>query len=223
LLETREDLPEGQDPSLSVAAFNKSFGTSHRGELLSFGCELARNKGGVPRILTLWKSSALIDETGERGSEQSLHLLGEVARDSGKEPRSSLKKTSASLGKSSASSGKKVTIRNLSEKGSSLLVNPCSSQLYDFLLMTLIMDFSEFKDLLRSYLPSRLAKYQEDYALKSSMLGKIAVERLIEQEKVNKQLSHESKELKRNFALSQAANVDLEKKVAELAEALKHC
>jgi hypothetical protein len=191
--------------------------------LLSFGCELARNKGGAPRILTLSKSSALIDETGERGSQQSLHLLGEVARDSGKEPRSSLKKTSGSLGKSSASSGKKVTIRNLSEKGSSLFVNPCSSQLYDFLLMTLIMDFSEFKNLLRSYPPSRLAKYQEDYALKSSMLGKIAVERLIEQEKVNKQISHESKELKRNFALAQAANVDLEKKVAELAEALKHC
>jgi hypothetical protein len=34
LLETREDLPEGQDPSPSVAAFNKSIGTSHRGELL---------------------------------------------------------------------------------------------------------------------------------------------------------------------------------------------
>jgi hypothetical protein len=55
------------------------------------------------------------------------------------------------------------------------------------------------------------------------MLGKIAVERLIEQEKVNKQLSLESKEVKRNFALAQAANLALEKKVAELAEALKHC
>jgi hypothetical protein len=53
LLETREDLPEGQDPSPSVAAFNKSFGTSHRGELLSVGCEVARNKGGEPRVLTL--------------------------------------------------------------------------------------------------------------------------------------------------------------------------
>jgi hypothetical protein len=31
LLETREDLPEGQDASPSVVAFNKSFGTSHRG------------------------------------------------------------------------------------------------------------------------------------------------------------------------------------------------
>jgi thiamine pyrophosphate-dependent acetolactate synthase large subunit-like protein len=40
---------------------------------------------------------------------------------------------------------------------------------------------------------------------------------------VNKQLFRESKELYRNFALAQSANLDLEKKVAELAEALKHC
>jgi hypothetical protein len=139
LLETREDLPKGQDPSPFVAAFNKSFGTSYRGELLSVGCEVARNKGGAPKILALWKSSALIDETGERSSEQSLHTLGEAVRNSGKEPRSSLKKTSASLGKSSASSGKKVTIQNLSAKGSSLFTDSSTSQLYDFLLMTLIM------------------------------------------------------------------------------------
>jgi hypothetical protein len=81
LLETREDLPEGQDPSPSVTAFNKSFDTSHRGELLSVGCEVARKKGGAPRILTLWKTSALIDETGEGGSEQSLHSLGQAVRD----------------------------------------------------------------------------------------------------------------------------------------------
>jgi hypothetical protein len=55
------------------------------------------------------------------------------------------------------------------------------------------------------------------------MLGKVAAERLIDQEKAYKQLSQESKELKRNFALAQSANLDLEKKVAELAEALKHC
>jgi predicted metallo-beta-lactamase superfamily hydrolase len=83
--------------------------------------------------------------------------------------------------------------------------------------------FSEFKDLLRSYPSSRLAKYQEYYALKSSMLVKIAAERIIEQEKVSKQLSLQSKEVKRNFAVAQAANLDLEKKVAELAETLKHC
>jgi hypothetical protein len=83
------------------------------------------------------------------------------------------------------------------------------------------MKFSEFKDLLRSYPPSKLARFQEDYALKHSMLGKVAVELLVEQEKANKQLSQESKELKRSFALAQTANIDLEKKVAELAEALK--
>jgi hypothetical protein len=53
------------------------------------------------------------------------------------------------------------------------------------------------------------------------MLGKVAVERLVDQEKANKQLSQEAKELKRSFTLAQSANIDLEKKVAELAEALK--
>jgi chromosome segregation ATPase len=55
------------------------------------------------------------------------------------------------------------------------------------------------------------------------MLGKVAVERLVDQEKKNKKLSQESKELKRNFSLAQSANLDLEKKVAELVEALKVC
>jgi hypothetical protein len=55
------------------------------------------------------------------------------------------------------------------------------------------------------------------------MLGKVAVERLVDQEKTNKKLSPESKELRRSFALAQSANLDLEKKVAELVEALKVC
>jgi hypothetical protein len=50
------------------------------------------------------------------------------------------------------------------------------------------------------------------------MLKKVAVERLAEQEKANKQLR--KVELKRSFALAQSVNIDLEKKVAELAEAL---
>jgi hypothetical protein len=101
---------------------------------------VARNKGGAPKILTLWKSSALIDETEEGGSEQSLHSLGGAVRDSVKEPRSYLKKTSASLGKSSSGSGKKVTLQNLSRQGSTLFVNSCASQLYDFLLLILFME-----------------------------------------------------------------------------------
>jgi type IV secretory pathway VirJ component len=53
------------------------------------------------------------------------------------------------------------------------------------------------------------------------MLGKVAIERLAEQEKLNEQLSQKSKELERNFTLAQSTNMELKKKVAELAEALK--
>jgi hypothetical protein len=55
------------------------------------------------------------------------------------------------------------------------------------------------------------------------LIGRVAAERLVEEEKINAQLSQESKEVKHNFALAQSANLDLEKKVAELVEALKHC
>jgi hypothetical protein len=220
LLEIREVVPEGQAPSPSLAAFNKSFSTSHRGELLSVGFEAASIGSGASKILTLWKLPTLVDDTGEGGSEQT----GGVARESGKDPHSVVRRASVSQGKTSSSSGKKVTMQNLSRQGSFLFVSFCTFQICEFLLKTLVMDFfSEFKDLLRSYPPSKLARFQEDYALKSSMLGKVAVERLVDQEKANKQLFQESKKLKHNFALAQSANLDLEKKVAELAEALKVC
>jgi hypothetical protein len=141
LVEVREPLPEGRDPSPSVAAFNKSFGTLYRGELLSVGCEVSRNKGGAPKILTLWKSSALIDETGGQGSEQSLHSLGGAVHDSEKEPCSSSQKTPASLSKPTSGSGKKVTLQNLSRQGSIIYVNFCTFQLYEFLLKILVMEF----------------------------------------------------------------------------------
>jgi hypothetical protein len=48
LVEVRESLPEGQDPSPSIAAFNKSFGTSHRDELLSVGRKVTKNRDGTP-------------------------------------------------------------------------------------------------------------------------------------------------------------------------------
>jgi predicted nucleic acid-binding Zn-ribbon protein len=55
------------------------------------------------------------------------------------------------------------------------------------------------------------------------MLGKVAAEQLIDQEKLNRQLSQECKELKRNFSFAHSTNLDLEKKVAKLAEVLKRC
>jgi hypothetical protein len=84
LVKIREDLPEGHTPFPSLVAFNKSFGTSYRGELLSVGCEAAGTRGGTSKILTHWKSSTLVNETGEGASEQTSRLPGETARDSRK-------------------------------------------------------------------------------------------------------------------------------------------
>jgi hypothetical protein len=64
LVETREDLPEGQDPSPSIAAFNKSFGTSYQGELLSVGHEMAAEGDSVSKLLLLCNSSEFMDEIG---------------------------------------------------------------------------------------------------------------------------------------------------------------
>jgi chromosome segregation ATPase len=89
------------------------------------------------------------------------------------------------------------------------------------LVEDLLLNFSEFKNLLHSYSPSKLARFHEDYTLKYSMLGKVAIERLSKQEKINEELSQKSKELERNFTLAQSTNLELERKVAELAEALK--
>jgi hypothetical protein len=121
-----------------VAAFNKSFGTSHRGELLSVGCEVANNKDGASEILTLWKSPTLINEIGEGGSEQTLHLFGESARDSGKRHCTPSKKISVFWDKPSASSGKKVATKGLDKKGSLLFtvlfVSNFSISTYGFVL-----------------------------------------------------------------------------------------
>jgi predicted nucleic acid-binding Zn-ribbon protein len=89
--------------------------------------------------------------------------------------------------------------------------------------MALFIDFLEFEDLLRSYPTSKFVNHHSDYAAKASISGRIACERLTEQEEINKKLLEESKKLSRDFKLSRAANSDLEKKVAELAVALKKC
>jgi hypothetical protein len=118
LLEVRVVVPEVQAPSPSLAAFNKSFGTSHRGELLSVGFETTNIGSSTSKILTLWKLPALVDETGGEGSEQTRG----VARDFGKGLHSALRKTSSSQGKTSSSSMKKVTMQNLSKQGSFLFI-----------------------------------------------------------------------------------------------------
>jgi hypothetical protein len=76
-VETRENLLEDQDPSPSMIAFNKSFGTSYRGELLSVGYEKIDARDGSSKLLTLWNSSKIMGEIGEGHSEQrSPPLIG---------------------------------------------------------------------------------------------------------------------------------------------------
>jgi hypothetical protein len=120
LIETREDVPKDQDPSPSIDAFNKSFGTSYRGELLSVGYEVAAVGGGASEILTLWKLLILINVIGEGASEKTFHLFGETARDSGKGHCTPSKKTFVSLGKASTNSGKKLAAKY--KKGSLLFI-----------------------------------------------------------------------------------------------------
>jgi hypothetical protein len=69
-VEAREVVPEDQAPSPSLAAFNKSFGTSHRGKLLSVGFETTGVGSKMSKILTLWKSPIIVDETRGESSEQ---------------------------------------------------------------------------------------------------------------------------------------------------------
>jgi hypothetical protein len=139
LIEVRESLPGGQDPSPSIAAFNKSFGTSHRGEQLSVGREVTKNIDGTPRILMLWESPALIDETGEEGSDDSLEGIACISR---RVDDSSQKNASASVGKSFSSSGKRVIMKNYSRQGSPLSTISLDFRSFTFFLfVTLSMIF----------------------------------------------------------------------------------
>jgi hypothetical protein len=142
LIETSVNVPEGQDPSLSIAAFNKSFGTSYRGELLSVGYEVAGVGGDASEILTLWKLPILINEIGEGASEQTLHLFGETTRDFGKGLCTPSKKTSISLGKPSTSSGRKLATKD--KKGSLLCTALFASY---FSILYLWLCFAIFQNL----------------------------------------------------------------------------
>jgi hypothetical protein len=109
LVETRDDLPEDQDPSSSLITFNKSFGTSYRGELLSVGYEKTDARDGTSKLLTLWNSSKIVDETGEGASKQMSPPLIGTPHESGKGP---------------SSSSQRFTVETLSRKGSQIV---CSS------------------------------------------------------------------------------------------------
>jgi hypothetical protein len=76
------------------------------------------------------------------------------------------------------------------------------------LILFIVANFPDFKALLQTYPASKLEYYQKTYALKASILGKVASEHLVEQEEALKKMSKESKKLKREFNLAQVANLD---------------
>jgi hypothetical protein len=117
LVEVREIVPEDQAPSPSLAAFNKSFGTSHRGKLLRVGFETTGVGSKTSKFLTLWKSSAIVDETGEEASERP----EEVAQGSERGPHTVSETTPSPRGKTSSGSTKQVTMQHFSKQGSFLL------------------------------------------------------------------------------------------------------
>jgi hypothetical protein len=126
LVEVREVVPEDQAPSPSLAAFNKSFGTSHRGKLLRVGFETSGVGGKTSKFLTLWKSSAIVDETGEEASERP----EEAVQGSEKGPLSIPETTPSPQGKASSDSTKQVTMQHFSKQGSFILAgSSCHSRL----------------------------------------------------------------------------------------------
>jgi hypothetical protein len=129
LVEVREVVPEDQTPSPSLAAFNKSFGTSHRGKLLSVGFETTGARRKTSKILTLWKSSVTIDESGRESSGQPEG----AAAGSEKGPHPSPEGTPSPQGSASSSSAKQVTMQQFSKRGSSFLSTfSCFSPILEF-------------------------------------------------------------------------------------------
>jgi hypothetical protein len=122
LVEVREVVPEDQAPSPSLAAFNKSFGTSHRGKLLRVGFETTGVGSKASKFLTLWKSSIIVDETGGEASER----LEKAAQDSEKGPHPTSETTPSSRGKTSSGSAKQVTMQHFSKQGLFLFIAFCA-------------------------------------------------------------------------------------------------
>jgi hypothetical protein len=88
-VKTHEDLHEDQDPSPLMIAFNKSFGTFYRGELLSVGYEKVDTRDGTSKFLSLWDSSKIMSETGEGNSKQASPPLIGTPDDLVKQPSTS--------------------------------------------------------------------------------------------------------------------------------------
>jgi hypothetical protein len=100
LIESREELPKGQDPSPSVISYNESFGTYFRGELLSVRGEVVDSYDDTPKFSLLWTSPEFVDETEEELPKKRSRLIGETPSVFKKHPSAADKQISSSLQKS---------------------------------------------------------------------------------------------------------------------------
>jgi predicted nucleic acid-binding Zn-ribbon protein len=92
-----------------------------------------------------------------------------------------------------------------------------------FYIFLTVANFSDFDEALCKLSSFEVESYRKTYTLKTSILGKVTAMWLQEREEVINKMSIEPKKLKREFNLAQAANIDLEKKVVDLVDALKKC
>jgi hypothetical protein len=76
----------------------------------------------MSKILTLWKSPVIVDETGGESSEQPEG----AAQDSEKGPHPTSETTPSSRGKASSGSAKQVTMQHFSKQGSFLFITFCA-------------------------------------------------------------------------------------------------
>jgi hypothetical protein len=93
LIGTREDIPDEQEPTPSIAAYNESFGTSFRGELLSVSGQVAGANGGSPKFSVLWKSPKLVGETWGDAPKKKLRWTTKTTITTEKQSSSSLRKS----------------------------------------------------------------------------------------------------------------------------------
>jgi hypothetical protein len=143
LIENQEEIPEDQDPFPSITAYNESFGTCFRGELLSVGGEVIGADGDVPEFYLLWKSPKFVGETRGDASKKKLRLTGKTV--------CVAKKQTSSLQKSMMifDSVVQVPLGTLNRKGLNVTFFFVFCYFFLFYLYNLLMYFLWFSHVLK--------------------------------------------------------------------------
>jgi hypothetical protein len=117
LIESREELPKGQDHSPPVIAFNESFGTSFRGELLSIRGEVLDLGDDAPKFALLWTSPEFVGETGEGVPKKKSPLTGKKSSADEKH-FSAIEKHVSSSAQTTSKPANEIPLRKLNPIGS---------------------------------------------------------------------------------------------------------